>query len=55
MFFSRMDNLIEIWPGELGAKLREMSIYKCHGLLNIFPANSVKFMQDLELLEVKEC
>ncbi|CAL5431311.1 unnamed protein product [Camellia sinensis] len=55
MFFSRMDNLIEIWPGELGAKLREMSIYKCHGLLNIFQANSVKFMQDLELLEVKEC
>ncbi|THG01803.1 hypothetical protein TEA_006149 [Camellia sinensis var. sinensis] len=55
LFFSQMDNLIEIWPGELGAKLREMSIYKCHGLLNIFQANSVKFMQDLELLEVKEC
>lgn len=55
LFFSQMDNLIEIWPGELGAKLREMSIYKCHGLLNIFPANLIKFMQDHELLEVKEC
>ncbi|KAL7197732.1 hypothetical protein ACSBR2_020287 [Camellia fascicularis] len=55
LFFSQMDDLIEIWPGELGAKLREMSIYKCHGLLNIFPASSIKFTQDLELLEVKEC
>ncbi|XP_028110536.1 disease resistance protein RPS2-like [Camellia sinensis] len=58
MFFSRMDNLIEIWPGELEAKLRlrRMIVHKCHWLLNIlFPSNLMKAMQSLEILVVQDC
>ncbi|CAL5401442.1 unnamed protein product [Camellia sinensis] len=51
-----MDNLIEIWPDELQAKLREIRVQLCHGFLNIlFPSNLIKGMQSLELLEVKQC
>ncbi|KAL7258432.1 hypothetical protein ACSBR1_004539 [Camellia fascicularis] len=51
-----MDNLIEIWPDELQAKLREMRVKLCHGFSNIlFPSNLIKGMQSLELLEVKQC
>ncbi|GMP62374.1 hypothetical protein CsSME_00024497 [Camellia sinensis var. sinensis] len=51
-----MDNLIEIWPDELQAKLREMRVKLCHGFSNIlFPSNLIKGMQSLELLEVKRC
>ncbi|XP_028120994.1 uncharacterized protein LOC114318306 [Camellia sinensis] len=50
-----MENLMEIWPGELEAKLREMTVQCCHGLSNIlFPSNSIKGMQNLEVLEVKD-
>ncbi|CAL5340469.1 unnamed protein product [Camellia sinensis] len=49
-----MDNLIEIWPDKLQAKLREMRVKLCHGFSNIlFPSNLIKGMQSLELLEVK--
>ncbi|CAL5420567.1 unnamed protein product [Camellia sinensis] len=52
----RMENLMEIWPGELQAKLREMRVKCCHGLSNIlFPSNSIKGMQNLEVLEVEDC
>ncbi|KAI7981627.1 Disease resistance protein [Camellia lanceoleosa] len=51
-----MENLMEIWPGELEAKLREMTVRRCHGLSNIlFPSNSIKGMQNLEVLEVEDC
>ncbi|KAL7194723.1 hypothetical protein ACSBR1_035042 [Camellia fascicularis] len=51
-----MENLMEIWPGELEAKLREMTVECCHGLSNIlFPSNSIKGMQNFEVLEVKDC
>ncbi|KAI7986631.1 Disease resistance protein [Camellia lanceoleosa] len=51
-----MENLREIWPGELQAKLREMTVRKCHWLSNIlFPSNSIKGMQNLELLIVEDC
>ncbi|KAI7979494.1 Disease resistance protein SUMM2 [Camellia lanceoleosa] len=51
-----MKNLTEIWPGELEAKLREMIVECCHGLSSIlFPSNSIKGMQNLEVLEVKDC
>ncbi|CAL5423030.1 unnamed protein product [Camellia sinensis] len=52
----RMENLMEIWPGELEAKLRNMTVKLCHGLSNIlFPSNSIKGMQNLEVLEVEDC
>ncbi|KAI7989361.1 Disease resistance protein RPS2 [Camellia lanceoleosa] len=52
----QMENLIEIWPGKLQAKLREMTVAKCHELSSIlFPSNSIKGMQNLEVLEVKNC
>ncbi|XP_028058088.1 disease resistance protein At4g27190-like isoform X2 [Camellia sinensis] len=51
-----MENLMEIWPGELEAKLREMTVQCCHGLSNIlFPSNSIKGMQNFEVLEVTDC
>ncbi|THF99838.1 hypothetical protein TEA_013414 [Camellia sinensis var. sinensis] len=53
---SGMVNLMEIWPGELQAKLREMTVERCHGLSNIlFPSNSIKGIQNLELLKVVNC
>ncbi|XP_028122174.1 disease resistance protein SUMM2-like [Camellia sinensis] len=51
-----MENLMEIWPGELEAKLRKMTLAWCHKLSSIlFPSNSIKGMQNLEVLEVKDC
>ncbi|CAL5423019.1 unnamed protein product [Camellia sinensis] len=53
---SGMENLTEIWPGELEAKLRKMTLAWCHKLPSIlFPSNSIKGMQNLEVLEVKNC
>ncbi|CAL5423027.1 unnamed protein product [Camellia sinensis] len=55
-YVEAMDNLIEIWPGELQAKLRRMIVQMCHGLPNIlFPSNLMKAMQSLETLEVQHC
>ncbi|CAL5423023.1 unnamed protein product [Camellia sinensis] len=52
----RMKNLMEIWPGELEAKLRKMTVEWSNGLSNIlFPSNSIKGMQNLELLKVGHC
>ncbi|CAL5351722.1 unnamed protein product [Camellia sinensis] len=49
-----MENLIEIWRGNLQAKLREMTVKWCPKLSNIlFPSNSIKGMQNLEVLEVE--
>ncbi|GMP86363.1 hypothetical protein CsSME_00039161 [Camellia sinensis var. sinensis] len=51
-----MENLMEIWPGELQDKLRELKVCSCHELSNILsPSNSIKGMQNLELLEVRDC
>ncbi|THF96713.1 hypothetical protein TEA_002037 [Camellia sinensis var. sinensis] len=51
-----MENLIEIWPGELEAKLRMMEVKLSNGLSSIlFPSNSIKGMQNLEVLEVEDC
>ncbi|KAF5941387.1 hypothetical protein HYC85_022554 [Camellia sinensis] len=54
---SRMENLMEIWPGNLQAKLiGEMTVKWCHKLSNIlFPSNSIKGMQNLEVLEMEDC
>ncbi|GMP86374.1 hypothetical protein CsSME_00039171 [Camellia sinensis var. sinensis] len=51
-----MENLMEIWPGQLQGKLRTIKVDNCHGLSNIlFLSNSIKGMQNLELLEVRDC
>ncbi|CAL5351731.1 unnamed protein product [Camellia sinensis] len=56
LYVIAMDNLIEIWPGELQAKLRRMTVQMCHGLPNIlFPSNLMKEMQSLETLGVQDC
>ncbi|KAL7161699.1 hypothetical protein ACSBR2_042218 [Camellia fascicularis] len=56
LLIHEMENLREIWPGELQAKLREMTVRKCHWLSNIlFPSNSIKGMQNFELLIVEDC
>ncbi|XP_028085377.1 disease resistance protein SUMM2-like [Camellia sinensis] len=53
---SNMENLMEIWPGELEAKLRKMEVKLSNGLSSIlFPSNSIKGMQNLEVLEVEDC
>ncbi|CAL5423032.1 unnamed protein product [Camellia sinensis] len=56
LYISQMENLMEIWPGELQAKLRELEVHRCDGLSNIlFSSNSIKGMQNLELLDVQWC
>ncbi|KAF5937719.1 hypothetical protein HYC85_025225 [Camellia sinensis] len=56
LYVNAMDNLIEIWPGELQVKLRVMTVRMCHGLPNIlFPSNLMKAMQSLEILVVQDC
>lgn len=52
-----MDNLIEIWPGDLQAlKLRDIEVHYCHKLSNIlFPSNLIECMQNLERLQVHTC
>ncbi|KAL6997733.1 hypothetical protein U1Q18_007858 [Sarracenia purpurea var. burkii] len=51
-----MDNLIEIWPGELQAKLKYLWVSKCQKLPNIlFSSNLIECMHDLEDIEVISC
>ncbi|PSS33443.1 Disease resistance protein [Actinidia chinensis var. chinensis] len=56
MQVSRMDNLIEIWPRDLKAKLRVLRVSNCAKLSSIlFPSNLIECMQNLEELIVEEC
>lgn len=51
-----MDNLIEIWPGDLQAKLRNVEFHYCHKLTNIlFPSDLIECMQNLERLQLHTC
>ncbi|CAL5422993.1 unnamed protein product [Camellia sinensis] len=51
-----MHNVIEIWPGKLLEKLRDVIIFRCPKLLNIlFPSNLIKGMQSLEQVRVEYC
>ncbi|KAH7843922.1 hypothetical protein Vadar_022429 [Vaccinium darrowii] len=53
---STMDNLLEIWPGDLQAKLRNIKVVRCHKLSNIlFSSRLTECMQDLERLVVDNC
>ncbi|KAL6997720.1 hypothetical protein U1Q18_007846 [Sarracenia purpurea var. burkii] len=56
LFLWDMDNLIEIWPGELQAKLKNLFIINCQKLPNIlFSSNLIECMQNLEDIEVTSC
>ncbi|GFY84689.1 hypothetical protein Acr_03g0014630 [Actinidia rufa] len=55
MEVSKMDNLIEIWPRDVKAKLREMKVNKCPKLTNILSPSNLKCMQNLEELTVENC
>ncbi|KAF5937722.1 hypothetical protein HYC85_025228 [Camellia sinensis] len=51
-----MENLMEIWPEELEARLRKMNVKLSNGLSSIlFPSNSIKGMQNLKVVEVEDC
>ncbi|KAG5552242.1 hypothetical protein RHGRI_010357 [Rhododendron griersonianum] len=51
-----MEDLREIWPGDLQAKLREIKVYRCDKLSNIlFPSNLIECMEKLERLDVQFC
>ncbi|GFY84688.1 hypothetical protein Acr_03g0014620 [Actinidia rufa] len=51
-----MDNLIEIWPRDLKAKLRQMGFRNCAKLPSILlPSNLIECMQNLEELIVAGC
>ncbi|CAL5351713.1 unnamed protein product [Camellia sinensis] len=51
-----MHNVIEIWPGKLPEKLRDVIIFRCPKLLNIlFPSNLIKGMQSLEQGRLEYC
>ncbi|KAL6997583.1 hypothetical protein U1Q18_007710 [Sarracenia purpurea var. burkii] len=51
-----MDNLIEIWPGELQAKLKSLRVENCQKLPNIlFSSNLIECMQNLERIYVASC
>ncbi|KAL6997800.1 hypothetical protein U1Q18_007925 [Sarracenia purpurea var. burkii] len=54
--FHAMENLVEIWPEELQAKLRRLDVIDCNKLSNIiFSPNLIECMQNLEILEVRRC
>ena len=56
MYVSEMDNLIEIWPRDIKAKLRAMRVANCPKLTGILsPSNLIECMQNLEELVVEEC
>ncbi|KAF7144934.1 hypothetical protein RHSIM_Rhsim04G0090800 [Rhododendron simsii] len=53
---NHVEDLREIWPGDLQAKLREIEVYGCDKLSNIlFPSNLIECMEKLELLTVYNC
>ncbi|KAA8518361.1 hypothetical protein F0562_015756 [Nyssa sinensis] len=53
--FYHMDNLIEIWPEHLPAKLKRINVTECHKLSYIFQSNLINCFQDLEHLHVRQC
>ncbi|KAI8534283.1 hypothetical protein RHMOL_Rhmol10G0078300 [Rhododendron molle] len=56
LYMSSMEDLKEIWPGDLQAKLREIDVSYCHKLSNIvFPSNLIECMEKLEQLSVHDC
>ncbi|KAH7844664.1 hypothetical protein Vadar_030392 [Vaccinium darrowii] len=53
---SSMDNLVEIWPVDLEAKLRAIMVSHCHKLSNIlFPSNLMECIQNLGSVKVNYC
>ncbi|KAG5552145.1 hypothetical protein RHGRI_010297 [Rhododendron griersonianum] len=51
-----VEDLREIWPGDLQAKLTEIEVNYCHKLSNIlFPSNLIECMEKLERLDVGSC
>ncbi|XP_058209467.1 disease resistance protein At4g27190-like [Rhododendron vialii] len=56
LYMTSMEDLREIWPGDLQAKLREIKVYRCDKLSNIlFPSNLIECMEKLEQLTVESC
>ncbi|KAF7145243.1 hypothetical protein RHSIM_Rhsim04G0089800 [Rhododendron simsii] len=54
--FFATEDLREIWPGDLQAKLREIGVYYCDKLSNIlFPSNLIECMEKVEELGVSFC
>ncbi|KAG5552660.1 hypothetical protein RHGRI_010679 [Rhododendron griersonianum] len=51
-----VEDLREIWPGDLQAKLRVIEVINCDKLSNIlFPSNLIECMEKLEQLHVSSC
>ncbi|KAI8558710.1 hypothetical protein RHMOL_Rhmol04G0118200 [Rhododendron molle] len=56
LHLSNMEDLKEIWPGDLQAKLTEIEVKFCDKLSNIlFPSNLIECIEKLERLEVQFC
>ncbi|KAG5552557.1 hypothetical protein RHGRI_010590 [Rhododendron griersonianum] len=56
LYMTSMEDLREIWPGDLQAKLREIKVKYCHKLSNIlFPSNLIECLEKLERLTVESC
>ncbi|KAI8540360.1 hypothetical protein RHMOL_Rhmol09G0257100 [Rhododendron molle] len=56
LYMTSMEDLREIWPGDLQAKLREIEVIYCDKLSNIlFPSNLIECMEKLEQLYVSSC
>ena len=54
-----LTNLERIWDSQLAegsfCKLRDMSIYYCDNLQNVFPSNDLERFQTLKRLELRDC
>ncbi|KAG5552144.1 hypothetical protein RHGRI_010296 [Rhododendron griersonianum] len=51
-----VEDLREIWPRDVQAKLRDIRVYSCDKLSTIlFPSNLIECMEKLERLHVEEC
>ncbi|TXG71342.1 hypothetical protein EZV62_006277 [Acer yangbiense] len=56
---AKMDNLRKIWHDQFYSdsfsKLKQVKVYGCNNLLNLFPSNMLGRLQRLEILEVENC
>ena len=54
-----LDNVIAMWhnefPLEFCCKLKQLVIFRCNKLLNVFPSNILKGVQSLDDVQISDC
>ncbi|XP_065637906.1 disease resistance protein At4g27190 [Quercus suber] len=59
LFINRINNLKTLWHNQLipdsFCKLNQLKVYQCENLMNIFPPNMLRRLQNLEHLQIRNC